>query len=132
MTRPAVVAATPVVTATLPVTPTAVAVAPVAMTNGLTLPKTITETLVVKGYASDPTFNRWQLDVLPGGDANAAIFLASARTPASSATRWTRRPSRTGEHALRLRVVRTDSNYSEYVRHRWCIGAASRPRPRLP
>ena len=54
------------------------------MTNGITSPKdgaTVSGTVDVKGYASDPSFKKWQLDVLPGGDANAAIFLATGDTP---------------------------------------------------
>jgi hypothetical protein len=42
-----------------------------AMTNGITGPKngaTVSGTVEVKGYASDPSFMEWQLDLLPGGD----------------------------------------------------------------
>ncbi len=65
--------------------------------------------------AEDPNFLKWQLDVLPGGDANSAIFLAADTQPGAFtyALDSTRFPN--GEHALRLRVVRTDSNYDEYL-----------------
>ena len=72
-------------------------------------------TVDVKGYASDPSFARWQLDVLPGGDANAAIFLATGDKPGEFSYTVDTTAFPNGEHALRLRVVRADSNYSEYV-----------------
>ncbi len=70
---------------------------------------------VVQGYASDPDFAKWQLDVLPFGDSDAAIFLALGEKPGefTATVDTTRFPN--GEHALRLRVVRQDSNYDEYV-----------------
>ena len=49
------------------------------MTNGITSPKdgaTASGEVEVEGYASDPSFKKWQLDLLPGGDPNVAIFLA--------------------------------------------------------
>jgi hypothetical protein len=52
--------------------------------NGITAPAegaTVTGTVDVTGYANDAAFSKWQLDVLPGGDANAAIFLAVGTTP---------------------------------------------------
>ena len=45
-----------------------------AEANGITSPAngaTVSGVVDVKGYASDPAFAKWQLDVLPGGDANA-------------------------------------------------------------
>jgi uncharacterized surface protein with fasciclin (FAS1) repeats len=86
--------------------------------NGITSPANgaaLSGTVEVKGYASDPNFQKWQLDLLPGGDANQAIFLAYGTNPGEfsysfDTSRW---PA--GQHALRLRVVRNDSNYSEYV-----------------
>ena len=39
------------------------------MTNGITSPKdgaTVSGTVDVKGYASDPSFKKWQLDVSAG------------------------------------------------------------------
>ncbi len=49
------------------------------MANGITSPAegaTVKGSATVTGYASDPNFAKWQLDVLPGGAADAAIFLA--------------------------------------------------------
>jgi uncharacterized surface protein with fasciclin (FAS1) repeats len=87
-------------------------------TNGITSPKdgaTVSGKVDVKGYASDPSFAKWQLDVLPGGDANAAIFLAVGEKPGEFSTMMDTTAFPNGEHALRLRVVRADSNYSEYI-----------------
>jgi uncharacterized surface protein with fasciclin (FAS1) repeats len=69
----------------------------------------------LKGYASDPSFAKWQLDVLPGGDADAAIFLAVGETPGEFSYMVDTTAFPNGEHALRLRVVRADSNYDEYI-----------------
>ena len=55
------------------------------------------------------------MDVLPGGDANAAIFLATGDTPGEFSYTADTTAFPNGEHALRLRVVRADSNYDEYV-----------------
>ena len=67
------------------------------------------------GYASDPSFARWQLDILPGGDANAAIFLAVGTEAGEFTYMLDTAGFPNGEHALRLRVVRADSNYDEYI-----------------
>jgi len=88
------------------------------MANGITSPKdgaTVSGTVDITGYASDPSFWKWQLDVLPGGDADAAIFLAVGETPGEFSLNADTTAFPDGEHALRLRVVRTDSNYTEYV-----------------
>jgi len=93
-------------------------VAAAETTNGITSPKDgakVNGTVDVKGYASDPSFARWQLDVLPGGDANAAIFLATGDKPGEFSYTVDTTAFPNGEHALRLRVVRSDSNYDEYV-----------------
>ncbi len=97
--------------------PPAPAPAP-ATTNGFTNLKDgakVSGTVDVKGYASDPSFQKWQLDVLPGGDPNAAIFLAVGEKPGDFSYTVDTKKFPNGEHALRLRVVRSDSNYSEYV-----------------
>jgi hypothetical protein len=50
--------------------------------NGITAPAegaTVSGTTEVKGYANDPAFKKWQLDVLPGGDG-AAVFVATGET----------------------------------------------------
>ena len=88
------------------------------MANGLTSLKDgakVSGTAEIKGYANDPKFQKWQLDVLPGGNPNAAIFLAVGDKPGdfNYTVDTTKFPS--GDHALRLRVVRSDSNYDEYI-----------------
>ncbi len=89
-----------------------------AMTNGITSPKdgaTVSGQVEVKGYASDPAFMKWQLDLLPGGDPNAAIFLALGQQAGEFSYSLDTLGLPNGEHAFRLRVVRADSNYTEYV-----------------
>jgi len=78
---------------------------------------TVSGTVEVKAVADDPDFMKWQLDVLPFQNADQAIFLAVGEEAASSPTvvatiDTTAFPN--GEHDLRLRVVRSDSNYDEY------------------
>jgi len=105
------------VTTTLTTTPTVTAT-PAPVVNGITSIKsgaTVTGTVDVKGNANDPSFSKWQLDLLPGADPNAPIFLALDSKPGQfsymlNTTAW---PN--GKHALRLRVVKPDGNYSEYV-----------------
>jgi hypothetical protein len=88
-----------------------------AGTPGFTSPAsgaTASKTITVAGYASDPHFLKWQLDLLPGGDANAGTFIGLGLTPGtfSQVLNSTLYPN--GAYVLRLRVVRTDGNYSEY------------------
>jgi len=93
-------------------------------TNGFSNLKdgaTVRGTVELKGYADDANFLKWQLDVLPGGDADAAIFLAVGETAGEFAQTIDTTAFPNGEHALRLRVVRADSNYDEYVT-RFTIG----------
>lgn len=88
------------------------------MANGITSPTegaTVQGTATVKGYASDPNFQKWQLDVLPGGAADAAIFLALGEEAGEFSVDVDTTNFPDGEHALRLRVVRNDSNYDEYL-----------------
>ena len=54
-----------------------------AVSNGISSPAegaTVSGTVDVKGHADDPNFSKWQLDLLPGGNANAGIFLAFGNT----------------------------------------------------
>jgi hypothetical protein len=99
-----------------------------AQTNGITSPRdmaALSGTVEVRGFANDPNFLKWQLDLLPNNNANAAIFLAVGEKPGEftysfDTTRW---PA--GEHTLRLRVVRTNSNYDEYFTKFTLGGAAA-------
>ena len=88
------------------------------MTNGISAPKdgaTVSGAVEVKGYASAPSFMKWQLDLLPVCDANAAIFLALGKQAGEFGYTLDTTGLPNGEHAFRLRVVRADSNYDEYV-----------------
>jgi hypothetical protein len=58
---------------------------------------------------------KWQLDLLPGSDPNEAIFLAVGEQAGELSHMLDTMGLPNGEHAFRLRVVRTDSNYDEYV-----------------
>jgi hypothetical protein len=105
------------VTTTLTTTPTVTAT-PAPVVNGITSIKsgaTVTGTVEVKGNANDPSFSKWQLDLLPGADPNAAIFLALDSKPGQFSYMLNTTPFPNGKHALRLRVVRPDGNYSEYI-----------------
>ena len=99
--------------------PPAKAAAPAAgMSNGINAPKdgaSVSGVTTIKGYASDPSFSKWQLDLLPGSDANAAIFLALGEKPGELSYTLDTTGLPNGEHAFRLRVVRPDGNYTESV-----------------
>jgi uncharacterized surface protein with fasciclin (FAS1) repeats len=100
-----------------------------AEANGITSPAsgaTVSGVVDVKGTASDPAFAKWQLDVLPGGDANGAIFLALGEKPGEFSYTLDTNALPNGEHALRLRVVRTDSNYQEYINKFTVANAAAK------
>ncbi|MCU0503441.1 MAG: hypothetical protein MUC51_17100 [Anaerolineae bacterium] len=88
------------------------------MLNGITSIKrgaTETGTVEVKGNANDASFAKWQLDLLPDADPNAAIFLAFGTSSGQFSFMLDTTLYPNGNHALRLRVVRLDSNYDEYV-----------------
>lgn len=102
------------------------------MENGIMTPKdgaTVSGAVAVTGYASDPNFSKWQLDLLPGGDPNAAIFLALGNTPGEFSYALNTLPLPNGEHALRLRVVRNDSNYTEYTNKFTIANGAAASKP---
>lgn len=113
----ATAAAAPAVVESVAAAPAAATPAP-AILNGLTSPKagaTVSGEVDITGFASDPSFLKWQLDLLPGGDANKAIFLALGNKPGEAAYVLDTANLPSGEHVLRLRVVRADSNYDEYT-----------------
>ena len=73
--------------------------------------------IAIKGIATDPSFHKWQLDLLLFGDEQQAVFVALSSKPRATLVTLTqldttRYPN--GAHKLRLRVVRADSNYNEY------------------
>ncbi|HSN77289.1 MAG TPA: lamin tail domain-containing protein [Anaerolineae bacterium] len=72
----------------------------------------------VKGYSDTRAFQKWQLDLLLDADPAQAVYLTHGTISAPVRTELykldtTRFPD--GEHALRLRAVRSDGNYDEYT-----------------
>jgi hypothetical protein len=72
----------------------------------------------VKGYSDTRAFSKWQLDLLLEGDPAQAVYLTHSTIAAPVRTELykldtTRFPD--GDHALRLRAVRSDGNYDEYT-----------------
>ncbi len=109
--------------AAAPAAAAAAAAAPAAFAapvvpNGITSPKDgamLSGMVDIMGNATTPNFLKWQLDVLAGGAEDAASFLAHGETAGefTSSIDTTAYPN--GEYALRLRVIRADGNYDEYV-----------------
>lgn len=122
-------ATTPSATATPAATSGASAASGAGVTsNGLAAPRegqAISGEFVVRGYASDPDFMKWQLDLLPGGNANQAAFLSFGESTGVFTYTLNTANLPAGQHALRLRVVRNDSNYSEYTTNFTVGGATS-------
>lgn len=88
------------------------------MTNGITAPAegaTVRGAVQITGYAQSADFMKWQLDLLPGGNASQAAFLAFGEEAGEFTHTLDTTNLPAGEHALRLRVVRSDSNYDEYI-----------------
>ena len=76
----------------------------------------VSGTVTVEGFATHPTFRKWQLDLLLDGDADRATFLALGEKPIvapSPLLTWDTTPYPNGEHLLRLRVVHSNLNYEE-------------------
>ncbi len=69
----------------------------------------------VTGLASGANFMKWQLDLLPGGNADQAAFLSLGVTPGVFTYTFDSSLVPAGQYALRLRVVKNDSNYDEYL-----------------
>jgi hypothetical protein len=131
------------VTATAPVASAAVkAAAPLTATaavnvaqaaqnaNGIVTPKdgaTVGGIVVVAGYANSPNFNRWQLDLLPGGKTGQPMFLSLGNAPGAFTYNLNTTSFQPGDYQLRLRVVRNDSNYDEYFSKVTFAAAPSKP-----
>ncbi len=98
--------------------------------NGIKTPadgSTIGGIVAVAGYANCPNFQKWQLDLLPGGKADQAVFLALGTAPGAFTYDLNTPAFPPGQHALRLRVVRQDSNYDEYVNKVTFAAAPAQP-----
>lgn len=89
--------------------------------NGIFSPQAgerVKGTVRIRGVAADADFLKWQLDLLPGGDSKQAFLIATSRTPADDERNLGAVDTRyfaNGQHVLRLRVVRRDSNFDEYL-----------------
>jgi hypothetical protein len=88
-------------------------------TNGILSPAagtTVSGKVTGLGYANDATFDRWQLELLPGGDAAASpIAVATSKAPGYFKFSLDTTALPAGAHALRLRVVRLDGNYADFL-----------------
>jgi hypothetical protein len=105
-------------TATTAPAPAATPVPAAAPTgNGITFPTanlTVSGAITVTGTANDPKFLKWELDLLPGGNTSNAATVGLGLTPGAFSQAVNTKTYPNGPYVLRLRVVRTDSNYSEY------------------
>lgn len=74
------------------------------------------ELVELQGLAIHPEFERWQIDLLPNGDEDLATFIGRSFRPSwgrlftLDTTLYTN-----GPYTLRLRVIRDDKNYDEYM-----------------
>ncbi|MBV7337977.1 tetratricopeptide repeat protein [Chloroflexi bacterium TSY] len=89
--------------------------------NGITSPiqgESIGGRVRIKGIATHPNFQKWQLDLLLFGDEQQATSVAwndvRADKRNGTLTNMDSTPYPDGEHILRLRVVRDGANYNEY------------------
>lgn len=84
----------------------------------------------VTGVAAGADFAKWQLDLLPAGDAHRAVFLAVGETASAAASALASFDSARyadGAYTLRLRVVRRDGNYDEFFTPVTIANAAPAP-----
>jgi peptidoglycan/xylan/chitin deacetylase (PgdA/CDA1 family) len=96
--------------------PAAAAQQQAAPVNGIVTPPAgsiVRGVVPVTGVAQAADFAKWQLDLLPAGDADRAVFLAVGET-ASALASFDSTPYADGAYTLRLRVVRRDGNYDEH------------------
>ncbi len=71
----------------------------------------------VKGVGRSDDFRKQQVDLLPGGAEDKAVYIgrnARARTTPGTLTQFDTTQFPDGEHVLRYRVVRQDGNYDTY------------------
>ncbi len=114
----------PGATATPTATPRAVSAVgplptPSLARSGISAPQagaTVSGPITIKGTATDPAFLRYELYVRPAGDAHPWWFLSATYDQVHEAALgvWDTALLADGRYDLRLRVVRRDSNYSEY------------------
>lgn len=114
----ATTAVTPTESAPAAAAPAAAAPAADALqnVNGIKSPKdgaTLGGIVDVVGYANSPDFKRWQIDLLPGGNADQATFLVTDTGAGAFTYRLVTSAFPAGDYQLRLRVIRNDGNYDE-------------------
>ncbi len=113
----------------------AAAVPAYATGNGIVSPAAgdaVRGVVAVSGVAQGADFAKWQLDLLPAGDADRAVFLAvgeSAAPVASPLAQFDSARYADGPHTLRLRVVRRDGNYDEFFTPITIANRAPAPAP---
>jgi peptidoglycan-N-acetylglucosamine deacetylase len=106
-----------------------------APTNGIVTPpadSAVRGVVPVTGVAQTADFAKWQLDLLPAGDAGRAVFLAVGETASAAASglaSFDSSPFADGAYTLRLRVVRRDGNYDEHFSAITIANAAPAPAP---
>ncbi|MBV7336995.1 hypothetical protein KFU94_53960 [Chloroflexi bacterium TSY] len=89
--------------------------------SGITRPQdgsTVGRLVNVLGIARDRNFRKWQLELLPFGDANSPIFVSWNRRERSTSSRLAELDTTLfpdGTHTLRLRVVRKDNTYEDFI-----------------
>jgi peptidoglycan/xylan/chitin deacetylase (PgdA/CDA1 family) len=96
--------------------PAAAAQQQAAPSNGIVTPpagSAVSGVVPVTGVAQSADFAKWQLDLLPAGNADRAVFLAVGETASAQAS-FDSTPYRDGAYTLRLRIVRRDGNYDEH------------------
>lgn len=105
-----------------------------APVNGIVTPPagaSVRGVVAVTGVAQSADFARWQLDLLPAGDVERAVFLATGETAGAQAS-FDSAPYADGAYTLRLRVVRRDGNYDEFFTPITVANAAPAARPAAP
>lgn len=106
-----------------------------ASANGIVTPlagAAVRGVIPITGVAAGVDFAKWQLDLLPAGNADRAVFLALGETVADSAAPLASFDSTRfadGAYTLRLRVVRRDGNYDEYSTAITIANTAPAPAP---
>ncbi len=103
------------------------------MADGIVTPAagaTLHGSVAVAGMAQGPDFTKWQLDLLPGHDAEHAVWLGVGEMPAPTARTLLSFDSTRladGPYTLRLRVVHRDGNYDEFFTPVTIANAAATP-----
>lgn len=99
--------------------------------SGITSPASgsaISGTVIIMGTAVDPNFDRYELAYKPepsGEDAYIYLSEGAESVLDGQLAVWQTEDLAPGEYSLRLRVVRIDGNYDEFVATNLTVGAAA-------